>query len=185
MRIVYLLELVGGMALGSALVRWRIGEGQSFNEWFTYNHPSWQFDELVFSLLAGIAVVECTGLLIESVRHRGPPHWGIGRRVWAVVGISTLLGNAWSGLWDILACRVSEGSFPTVSRCMSDLVDHLFVYVEQLAWVPLGLCIAAWLGRWTRDPRPDGREWAGRVFGVVMILSKLSADLYKLEYYAR
>ena len=185
--LVYLLELVVGMALGSALVKWRIEieGGKTFIEWFTNHHPSWQFDELVFSLLAGIAFVEFAGLLIESARRKGPPHWGVGRCVWAVVGISTLLGNAWYGLWEILHRRVSEGSFPKVSWCLGCLVDRPWVYVEDIAWVPVGLFIAVWLGRWRGDLRPDDREWAGRCFGVMMILSKMSADLYTLEYWSR
>jgi hypothetical protein len=142
-------------------------------------------DDLIFSALAGIAFVEAAARLIESARGQGPSNWYVGRSTWALMGISTFLGSTWYGICGILRRRVSEGAFPSVDWCLRGLIDRPWVFLEQLAWVPLGLYVAARLGRWPRDPKPDGRVWAGRAFGMVLVLSRIVVDLYFLDYWSR
>jgi hypothetical protein len=135
---------------------------------------------ITWDVLVGIAVIGLLALVVESLRKRGPATWGFGRWVWSLMGLAILVQEAtWKG-YILLESAAQERKLGV------DPVHDLFALwdlrqsLPGLAWLPLVFWISSRLARRPGDPKPDGREWAGRVFGVVVPLLWVGFGLIKL-----
>jgi hypothetical protein len=169
MRLSYLLELVAclGAGLGFAIWQQRIIPSST---------PTFRFDQrnldlvsdFIWQVLIGVAVAGLVGLVVESLRRRGPTTWGFGRWVWSLIGFTLLceyaLMTAWAWLSGLYAIAV-------ISR-----MDWTFASAGP-AWLPLVFWITSRLARRPGDPKPDAREWSGRVLGVLVLFVRLGYEL--------
>jgi hypothetical protein len=119
---------------------------------------------LVLSLWNGAA------LAVESYRGRHPSTWGVGRWIWSIsavfVGFSTL-----SCLLDYVI--VPTGAFPFRTQ-PSLAFRNLFHSVAlstmtKFPWAIGAFCVTAAFTKVIHDPRPDLREFLGRIHASVLI----------------
>jgi hypothetical protein len=177
MKLGYLLELILALAVGLALA-----QGWTEAEWVarlkTLDLLIWLCSNPAYTLFSGVILVEAVALWIESARGRGPRPWGFGRMTWSTLGVVCL--GSWSRL--IVSALIGQrlprwgGSKPFLTLAR-DFSTHP---AEYLAWVPLAVFLTARLAALPRDPRPDGREWAGRIFGFIIFIDYLFFQVYRL-----
>ena len=178
MTLAYLLELVASLAFGLLLARGWV-DGPDFRTWFSLTLRSFRLTYPTYSFFTGVILVQTVGLWAERARCRGPAPWGIGRMIWSTLGAVCLLGWAWDTGWSYLRQR----SDPTANQ---DTLWRLALLgstgCQYLAWLPLAVVLTARLAGRPGDQRPDGREWAGRLFGSLLLAVFVLNEVYLLCY---
>ena len=160
--IAYLLELVAAVAAGLGLYRYAGTVGMPFDLATRRGLlDAWTY------LAAGIALVGLVGIVAEAARRRSPDRWGLGRWTWAIAGLYTVAIHA-AGI----AKGLREGMFYLG-------LPWIYFYGLREAWTYLGpALVSAWVAaRMARLPRgvaPDAREWAGRVYGILVVAASAS-----------
>jgi hypothetical protein len=178
MTLAYLIELVAATAVGLAFActpapdQIVIPMPMNTGTCLTIN-------AMTLKTLAGFALVELVGLAAESARGTRVGVWGIGRCLWSVVGLMV----AARMMWDAVAVLVTGNLRPGTDlwSLLRKSVQMSAVDVTVLNLLPVALWITSRLGRWPRDPCPDAREWAGRVFGVVMTIAGFLFELMLMK----
>ena len=175
-RLADLVEWVVAIAVGLAVMRWIAADPFDLE----LERISGRYRDVVFSILAGVAVVEGLVLSWETVRRRGPAMWGPGRWVWAATGLFLLISVSLNLI--VMATR-DESEFVVVegqANLPGDDSEIVWVFRSSLSGVintfcevfPAGVMIAglasAWAG-WPRDPHPDPRERAGQFFAAMLV----------------
>src|SRR5216683_1716615 len=94
MRLSYLLELVAALAVGLGFATWRERLGPQLPSGFQRVMSFYDREEFTWSVLIGVAVAGLLGLVVESLRKRGPATWGFGRWMWSLMGLAVLVGEA-------------------------------------------------------------------------------------------
>ncbi len=157
----YVLELVAGVAVGLGMFRYaqQVGFPFDLTTW-------WGLGEAWVYLSSGMALVALAGIGVELARRRSPERWGLGRWAWAIAGLYVVAVHL-AGV----AKGVREGMFYVG-------MPWIYFYGLRPAWEYLGVAlISAWLAgrmaRLPRDPRPDAREWTGRIYGVLVAVSSI------------
>jgi hypothetical protein len=159
--IAYVLELVAAVAVGLGMYRYAETVGMPFDLTTGLGlSRAWIY------VSAGIALVGLVGLVVEVARRRAPERWGLGRWTWAVVGVSIVAVHLVG-----MVKGVREGMFYLG-------FPWIYFYGIQPAWSYLGLAlvsvwIATRMARLPRDPKPDAREWAGRVYGGLVTVTSV------------
>jgi hypothetical protein len=171
MKLGYMLELTLAVAVGLTLaLGWVQGEGLSIDI----------YTRMTYSFIAGLLFVESIGVWIEKARRRGPSPWGFGRMTWSTLGGACLIAWAWDMSWDLFGAY-GAGALSTA--------PFWFYAADRswksrfLVWIPLALIITTRLAGLPRDPKPDAREWFGRVFGILIMLFYIFSEIYE-EYYS-
>ncbi len=155
--IAYVLELVAAVAVGLGMFRYARTVGMPFFATWRGLLDAWDY------LSAGIALVGLVGIVVEVVRRRSPERWGLGRWTWAIAGLYIVA---------IHVLGVAKG----VRDSMFYLgMPWIYFYGLRQAWPYLGpALVSAWLAarmaRLPRDRKPDAREWAGRVYGALVVV---------------
>jgi hypothetical protein len=168
MNVGYILELTLAVAVGLVLAKsWMQG-------WY-YSMSG--FPMMTYSFITGFVIVEAIGLWIEKARGRGLSPWGLGRLTWSTLGVVCLFQWPWDTTWYVLR---RYGDVTAFHEAFWKLVRVTAGGSHNLAWIPLALIITTRLAGLPRDPKPDGREWAGRVYGIVILLGFIFNDLYSL-----
>jgi hypothetical protein len=159
--IAYILELVAAVAVGLGLYRYADAVGMPF-DWATRRGvlAGWTY------LSTGIALVGLVGVAVEAARRRSPELWGMGRWTWAIAGIYAVAVHGVGGAKGIREHMFYLG------------MPWVYFYGLPDAWPYLGPALAsAWLAarmaRLPRDPKPDAREWAGRVYGTLVVVTSV------------
>jgi hypothetical protein len=159
--IAYVLELVAAVAVGLGMVQYARSVGSPFDL-----ATRWGLSEAWVYLSSGIALVGLVGLVVEVARRRSPERWGLGRWTWAIAGLYVVAIHL-AGV----AKGVREGMFYLG-------FPWIYFYGLRPAWPYLGVgLVSTWLAarmaRLPRDPKPDAREWAGRVYGVLVVVTSV------------
>jgi hypothetical protein len=177
MRLGYALELILAVAAGLTVARIR-SQGEDLRDrrvWF--NHVVL----LSSSFLTGFVVVEAVCLCVEVARHRSPSTWGVGRHIWALLGITSLVLWLWYAANDWAFYFRGRSDAVTLDKLIGVAVfhSHLPVFYD-LAWLPLAIWLTSRLARWPRPLTADGREWVGRAFGVMLVVSRCVVEIIHL-----
>ncbi|MDX2035777.1 MAG: hypothetical protein SFX72_03940 [Isosphaeraceae bacterium] len=182
LRIADLMEWVAVLALGVVAARLQI----------VADHPRLRLglpSDLIRivggSALSGIAFGAGVGLLVESIRGRTEPRaWGYGRWVLAISAIRVVLVPAIElGLFSLGA--IGEGSTAALGRLLPDRAVGLVAIAlgRDHAWSLIAFATAAWLSGRLQDPRPDSREWVGRVFASLVVATTVASEtLHQLRH---
>ena len=159
--IAYVLELVASVAVGLGMLRYARTVGMPFD--FATRRgllDAWDY------LSAGIALVGIVGIVVEVTRRRSPERWGLGRWTWAIAGLYIVAIHVLG-----VAKGLREGMFYFG-------LPWIYFYGLRDASPYLGpALVSAWLAarmaRLPRDPTPDAREWAGRVYGGLVVVTSV------------
>jgi|GEM_PF-3133730 len=176
MRLSYALELILVVGISLGLTRYRLSDSDHAE---AFSNLQWivRFKDGIDTFYAGVAIVGSVGLLVESVRGRSPKTWGPGRWVWSFVAlyllfrqIDPICGTVSRHIW---AVGMNSNSL------ISDLIYNVFCnndwfLLTSAAWMLMAMWLTSLFARSPRELNPDGREWAGRVFALLLILTTFS-----------
>jgi hypothetical protein len=166
MKVAYTLEVVALLAVG-------LGSARSFASEITRDPR----DVFLWLRMAGggflpaAALVGCLGVWAEYARGRSPRPWGLGRWIWAMVGLY-LLARAGAAC----ACNFIRGSrdgwtaWETLERLPGTATAGLaYWFLPSAPYLLIALAATHAVVVPGPRPRPDAREWAGRVFGASVV----------------
>jgi hypothetical protein len=177
-RVGYVMELVVAAAVCFAVVRSQMAPGSHFAG--STRSSGWV--RLVGgSLLTGLALAGGLGLAAEAARRRRPATWGLGRWVWSISGLFVVF----YGLWGIAVALVNRWTYGGGSASFVDLALNVLVwgaigqFFGGFAWAIAGFCTTAMIVGSLRDPDPDAREWAGRLFASLAVAVDIAEVLLR------
>ena len=135
--------------------------------------------EAVEDCFSGAAIVGCAGVWAERAQRRAPASWGPGRWVWSSVGLYAILSFGFIVLDSAVRSYRHKAAFGDfLGGIPSDARANLassFVNFPPSMLLALGISYLA-VGR--RDqPAADAREWSGRTFGVLVVVSSIAASM--------
>lgn len=177
-RLLFLIEVVAGLALGFAGIRLASNEPgvQSIladpffvSRWTAFVNP----------FVASLSVAGLLVILWERLAHRSDsPLWGIGRVTWAATGAFVL---AHAGR-DLLREWIRTNSTPGAKVDLKVWLSNWLVHGTSGAIT--SLVIAIWITyavlRIRSPVAADSREWSGRIFGIAIV--SWSTSLHVLWY---
>ncbi len=175
MRLRFLMELVLALAVGFGMGRVIVSDrmilyGQEgFDLIYRY--------QIVFNTTAaGVGLVIGLGTWVEAARTSSPRAWGPGRWIWSVSAAYLVLEGVKALRWFAIPLRHSGLSWSSVYPAMRDHLEILgsVQFGSTFAILLASAAISARVARASLGPRADDREWAGRVFGVLILLSALT-----------
>jgi hypothetical protein len=155
--VLYLVELVAALAVGMALA-------------LTFLHERQASGAIVGAALTGVALIEGLAVWFEAARRGGPPAWGFGRATWSIAGGASLFYVVFNGLRE----AIEDSGWNPPLRFLRDLMLHMRFDTDYPVWRLMPWCLPAIyltfrLAGWPRDLAPDGREWAGRVYAILVV----------------
>src|SRR6516165_6019651 len=172
------LELVLALAVGLAIVHIRM-HGPDLRD------PHVPLDTLVVlysSFLTGFVLVEVICLYMEAAWRRSPAIWGTGRLTWALLGTTSLLLWLSYAVNDLMTSYRGWIDPVWITDFTGNIVFHSHLpLLHDLAWLPLAIWLTSRLAGWRPSPMIDGREWAGRAFGVLLVVSRIAVETIKLS----
>lgn len=183
-RLGYVLELVATAAVCSAVVR-----SQMTSRWVGLNHitagHSGEIRLVGGGFLTGLALAGGVGLLVETLRGRRPTSWGIGRLIWSIAGVYMVLSTAVQLVALAINRSVRPGPIPPIGVAVQHLLERAAIYqfFGDFPWAIAAVCATALIVGGPRDPEPDAREWAGRLFASLIVALNLAYIL--LSYAGR
>lgn len=137
------------------------------------------FTDLGDPLCSGLALVEGTALWVGFLGRRSPKVWGFGRLTWAITFFVVIAASLEEVVWCAARGWMSGGPESggpgadepyLIGAVFQDSWDWFLSYSgdsisnSSLPVCLAGLLITSLVARFPRDPAPDAREWAGRVF---------------------
>jgi len=169
MRLKYALELVLAVAVGLGFNRYR-ATGEDYAE--CYGTGFQQFQDGADSILAGVALVEGLGILIERVRGKSPSRWGPGRWVWCLAATYLAL-QMLDLVRDNAAARLSrtfssDPLWSDVLRCVRGKYGEFLI--PSFGWFLTALGLTALVARREESTAADGREWSGRAYAALVVV---------------
>ncbi len=183
MRLAFVMESILMAAIGMAFATWIIHEP---NRVPFYRYAAWgrQCKDAADGFLAAAALAGCLGVWIERARRRSPLPWGPGRWAWSVVGLYILLECGlhftrkatldWKGM--VGTAAAVKPSVEILVQILAGLPAYARHHMlDSFRSAPPYILIAVWLtyrAAFSEPcPRADGREWAGRVFAVLVAIA--------------
>jgi len=175
----YAMELVMAVAVGLGFNRYR-ATGEDYTEY--YRTRFMQFQDGADSILAGVALVEGLGVLIERVRGKSPARWGPGRWVWCLAATYLAL-RMLDLVRENVAARLSrtyssDSLWSAVLECVRGKYGEFLI--PSFGWFLLALCLTALAARRGDSTAPDGREWSGRAYALVVVVVLLGFTVLTL-----
>jgi hypothetical protein len=186
-RLSYAIELVMAVAAGLALERATIhfhrdlfNDIAKFPRWVQYGIYLTEFGD---PFCTGLVLVEGAAVWIDTGRRRTSRVWGFGRLTWSVSFCVAILTSLKMLVW--VAAREVWDNVPLPPAVGSILRQWWKFFIEDNDYIitktNASLVLAAFLitslpARWPRDPSPDAREWAGRIFFGALILLYLTHE---------
>lgn len=165
-KIAYVMEIILAIAVG--LAAWRYEAGHYRLDYLNFRH----FELIAGYFLPGVALVGALGTWFEAVRRRAPAHWGLGRLTWSIAGLYIVFVNL--SLTAQLVQNYLHGNYWWRASGLAGGVTRMWDNHEyDLGWVVAAVWITALVSQLPGDPSPDGREWAGRVFSVLVMAASL------------
>lgn len=176
-RLGYVLELVATAALCFGLMRFHsprmVPTGRMpASGWVRFSGGA---------LLTAMTFTNGIGLVLETIRGRRPVSWGLGRWIWSIAVLFlafSLAGQSFVAVTQYL--RVfprSRGFVYVFGHVFEWLVVHPFF--GGSAWAIAAVCATSMLAGSPRDPKPDAREWAGRVFASLAVALNIAEPLMR------
>jgi len=162
LRLGYALELVVVLAVGMSLSRWTAGFPDSAR-FFATADMGRQVQFLAEPFLVGGALAGGLGLLIESLRRRSPPIWGLGRRTWSVAALLVLL-SALSLMGTQSAVLWRNGNRTALSvRTVHYWLRNSYIstFYPAAGWVMAATLVTSFFSGDSAGRARDAREWAG------------------------
>lgn len=162
----FVFELILGFALGFAALRAILGIPLS--QRLLTMSGDWEFRLPIYvhPVLNAIVLVQFVAILFERPSRLRSRNCGLGRWTWAFAGVFFLLRAATSavtlmnrGQW----ARNDPGEL-AATQLVYGGVGSAFPVALMASWVVL------WFGPRPVDPAPDEREFAGLIFGSLLIL---------------
>jgi hypothetical protein len=173
MRLAAVMELILVTAVGMAVASWLIHD-PSMAQYYTQAPRGRLLKDAADGFLAGVALAGCIAVWVERVRRQPPAPWGPGRWAWSVVGLYLLLHYGFT-----FARRMMVGT-STNGRPLVEIVagipadvraSLIFWYRNAPAYVLIAVGLTYLAASSEPLPRADGREWAGRVFAVLTVIT--------------
>jgi hypothetical protein len=175
----YAMELILAAGICFGFVR------HQFTWWVSPNTPGVHGSDWVHlyggALMTGLALTGGVGLAAEAIRGRRATSWGLGRWIWSIAGLSSAFYVAVQ--FAVLAISRRDtlpGTSPflvAVRPILERSVVHHFF--GGFAWAIAAVCTTAMLARAPRDPEPDAREWAGRLFASLVVALNIAESLLR------
>src|SRR5579864_3342245 len=170
-RIAFLLELILALAVGMGLARadpkyaeLLAGFPLGLRNWIT---------QVIGNVSAGFALVVGLATFIERARGRSPLTWGPGRSATSILCIYVIYLNLAKAalVFRISLLFVRVHAFWLRGTGLDKLLQgNGLMFQMSVPWFVLGLGITYLVVRPARDPSPDAREWAGRVFSALVVV---------------
>jgi hypothetical protein len=179
-RLGYVLELIAAAALCFGFVRWSLSSGGFLSFLSDAQVRSSDWVRLVGGpLLSGLALSGGVGLIVETARGRSPSTWGLGRWIWSISGLYLVLNTAQIAVSAAVA-RLAHG-MEWLGFARSSLFERIVIheFFGGFAWAIAAVCTTAMIARSPRDPEPDAREWAGRVFASLAVALNIAEPLLR------
>jgi hypothetical protein len=181
-KIGFVMELIVAAAVGFAVVRSHVSGGPWVGYFGTPARADWV--RLVGgSFLTGLALAGAGGLAVEAFRGRRPSSWGLGRWIWSIAGFFMIFNAA-----DLIA-ETAVLYFGPASRSFNwramvgSLPERWAIhqFYASFGWSIAAVCATAMLAGAPRDPEPDAREWAGRLFASLAVAVNIAESLLRLS----
>jgi hypothetical protein len=181
-RLKYAIELVLAVCAGLGLVRAGGPDSLRDHDPSFVTYPGYVrygvfLTEFGDPFCTGLVLVEGAALWIEAIRRRAPRVWGFGRLTWSLSFCVAVLTSLERAVWIVAREAMETTGPPPVGSILRQWQGWFTGEAGELvtgAGVPLclaGLLITSLGARWPRDPSPDAREWAGRIFfGALLLL---------------
>ena len=171
MKLSYVIESIVIVAFGLGFARWHIQDPVYSPGYAQLIWALW-LKEAGNGFFAGAAIAGFLGLLIEVASRRSPRPWGLGRWAWSVVGLFLLSRHALNTI-DVAKLYWSRGytmaSF--VEQLLPEARVNLCVWLLDTAPYILIAVGATRLVSGPNAAHGDGREWAGRIFAVLIVVT--------------
>jgi hypothetical protein len=176
-RLGYALELVLVLAMGMALGRWAAHSPVAAG--YFRSDVVRQFQFFVEPILAGMALAGGLGTWLEAARRRSPPNWGIGRWSWSVAALTVLLYSVAESTVQMAILWKRQGH-PDVKGALGQVQGQciLTTFYPQTCWVLAAAWLTFRISGQARDPNPDAREWAGRVFLALVVMWGIAYNVF-------
>ena len=168
------MELVIVLAVGAAFARDQLSNPLIRNR--LSFAPGSEWVRLIGgSTVSGMALAGGVCLLFEARRRRPPSSWGIGRWIWSISAVSVVLSVGFNLATGLIYQLQATGRPPAAWYLLNRFRGFVGIALsEEFVWALTALCFTSWLARSPADPRPDAREWAGRVFGSLVVATTLA-----------
>ncbi len=180
MRLGYVLELVATAAICLAVVRSQMTASMVNSATPAPGSSGW-IRLGGGSLLTGLALAGGGGLVVETIRGRRPATWGLGRWIWSIAGVFAALSVASQLAALALNRAVRKDRLPPLGGAVQGVLERTAIYqfFGGFGWAIAAVCATAMLARIPRDPEPDAREWAGRLFASLAIALDIAEPLLR------
>ena len=173
MRLASAMELILVMAVGMAVASWLIRD-PSMAQYYPQVARGRLFKDATDGFLAGVALAGCVGVWIERAFRRSSLPWGPGRWAWSVVGLYLLLhyGFTFARRMTIGTSTNGRPLVEVVAGIPADLrANLLFWYRNAPAYILIAVGLTYLAASPGPRPRADGREWAGRLFAALTVIT--------------
>jgi hypothetical protein len=136
----------------------------------------------------GVGLVGGLATLIERARGKSSPIWGPGRWSWALVALYVILKLLASTVYPSAAhiwrwWRNGGSLYEDLRESILSVFIYRRILLPDFSWFLLALGLTSLAAPARRDLSPDAREWAGRVFAALLILTLLGLTALPLLGY--
>jgi hypothetical protein len=177
MKLAYAMELVVVLAIGIAFARWHIGDPV-----FTaadIPNRLW-VKTIAEGFLTGVALIGCLGVWTEFATRRSPQPWGPGRWAWSIVGLHVISRFVFS-LIDLAAWSyrsISSGrSISAMTYAYQIRMELCFRFLDSVPFMLIALGVTCLVVMRGESSIPDAREWSGRGFATLIVVSTIVFSL--------
>lgn len=174
--LIELAAMIGlGLALRSLTERWFPAVNPYSRE--TLPNPFWSI-WVISPFLCGVAIVGAVVNVIELAKRGPASEWGLGRWTLSACGVGVVLWVACCAVISVGSIVKNTGAWPEISYLPLSLGSGLSsVWSNTATWWLVALAAS-----WLVAPRvsitsADGREWIGRVFLIVTVLTAIASEL--------
>jgi hypothetical protein len=167
------MELILVTAVGLAVASWLLHD-PSMAQYYAQATWGRRLKDATEGFLAAVALAGCVGVWIERAFRRSPLPWGPGRWTWSVVGLYILLHYGFTFARRMMVGTSSKGRplMEIVAGIPPDVrANLLFWYSNAPTYVLIAVGLTYLAASHEPRPRADGREWAGRVFAVLTVIT--------------
>ncbi|HEY2159318.1 MAG TPA: hypothetical protein VGH33_27070 [Isosphaeraceae bacterium] len=177
-RLGYVMELVVAAAICFAVVRWARPRA-----YWEYSYTPARCSDWVRwvggSLLTGLALSGSAGLIVETIRGRRPSTWGLGRWIWSIAGLFMVFCGVQESVEVVVSLARGQTSLRVIGAGPLLLRIAIHQFFGGFAWAIAAVCATAMIARTPRDPEPDAREWAGRLFASLAVALNIAEPLLR------
>ncbi len=164
MRLSFLIEIVAGLALGFGGIRYAHSDRGEMGA-LNLSYLGSGLGHYINPFVCTLSVCGLAAIVVERLAGKTPETFGLGRWTWALCGAFVLSFGlhtlkrlwvqdpnlAWAGVDEWLRDWITNGTKGAITSLI------------------MALWAVYWIGRRPRVVPADGREWTGRIFGVLVV----------------